>query len=74
VDLTPADREKYLNDSQLPADFRTNCKDWKQWAQCPLPNQVATGAVAHFEAGKTPRALTGIPLQCRRHVSGPYRR
>jgi len=26
---------------------------------------VATGLIGHFEAGKEPRSLTGIELQCR---------
>lgn len=58
-------RDPYVNDPQTPADYRNNCKDWKAWADCPHRNQVATGVVAHFEAGKKPRAITGLALQCR---------
>jgi len=64
-------REEYVNDSDFPADFRNNCKKWHKWAECPHPNQVATGVIAHFEAGKEPRSLTGVALQCR-YVSRPY--
>ena len=64
-------REEYVNDSDFPADFRNNCKEWHKWAECPHPNQVATGVIAHFEAGKEPRSLTGVALQCR-YVSRPY--
>ena len=62
-------REKYANDSDFPADFRNNCKQWHKWAECPQANQVATGVIAHFEAGKEPRSLTGVAVQCR-YVSG----
>jgi hypothetical protein len=31
---------------------------------CPA-GQIATAAIVHFEAGKTPRSWTGIGLQCR---------
>ena len=44
----------------------TNChKDhWKRWANCPA-GQIATAALAHYEAGKTPRSLIGLGLECR---------
>lgn len=61
-------------DPTQPKDQRPNCdKDqWKRWAECPRHNQIATGAILHFEAGKEPRALTGIQLQCR-YVSRLYK-
>lgn len=58
-------REKWRNDPENPADLRNNCKEWQNWASCPEPNQLATGIVAHFEAGKEPRSVTGIELLCR---------
>ena len=64
-------RKDYVNDSDFPADYRNNCKEWHKWAECPYPNQVATGVIAHFEAGKEPRSLTGVAVQCR-YVSRPY--
>ena len=56
-----------IHDPTQPKDVRANCnKDqWKKWAECPHHSQVAMGAILHFEAGKKPRALTGIQLQCR---------
>ncbi|GJL69298.1 MAG: hypothetical protein NPIRA06_19330 [Nitrospirales bacterium] len=68
--IEPEPREEYVNDSETPADFRNNCKEWKKWAECPNPGQIATGLIAHFEAGKEPRSLTGVALLCR-HVSRP---
>src|SRR5262245_65750190 len=50
-----------------PHPSRTNCDDkdgWMSWAECP-EGQIATAAVAHFEAGNTPRSLTGVALKCR---------
>ncbi len=54
-------------DPTSPMDTRVNCHqdEWKRWAECPHSNQIATGAILHFEAGKKPRALTGIELKCR---------
>jgi len=63
--------EEYVNYSDFPADFRNHCRKWHKWAECPYPNQVATGVIAHFEAGKAPRSLTGVAVQCR-YVSRPY--
>ncbi len=52
--------------SSEPSDKRPNCnKNWKKWAQCD-GDSIATSAILHFDAGKTPRALTGIQLNCRR--------
>ena len=48
-----------------PRDTRTNCKNWKRWVECPRHNQIATAVIAHFEAGNTPRSLTGVALECR---------
>ena len=48
-----------------PKDERPNCDDWKNWASCPGENQIATGVILHFGAGKQPRSLVGIGLQCR---------
>lgn len=49
-----------------PKDNRPNCNNnWKKWAQCP-GDQIATAAILHYEAGKEPRSLTGIALQCKR--------
>jgi len=49
-----------------PVDDRPNCNNnWKKWAQCD-DDSIATSAILHFEAGKTPRSLTGIELKCRR--------
>lgn len=48
-----------------PKSERPNCNNWRRWAVCPGSNQVATAVVLHFEAGKEPRSLTGIGLQCR---------
>lgn len=49
-----------------PADWRPHCNDnWKKWANCPV-GQIATAAILHYEAGKEPRSLTGIALECRR--------
>ena len=64
-------REKYVNDPETPADFRNNCKEWRKWVECPGAGGIATGLIAHFEAGKEPRSLTGVALLCR-HVSRPY--
>lgn len=64
-------RDEHKNDSKNPADYRNNCKEWHAWADCPYPSQVATGLIAHFEAGKTPRSLTGVQLECR-YVSQIY--
>jgi hypothetical protein len=60
-----SERDDHVNDPQTPADYRNNCKEWHAWAECPQPNQVATGLIGHFEAGKEPRSLTGVRLQCR---------
>jgi len=55
-----------------PQDTRPNCNNnWKRWALCPRDNQIATAVMLHFEAGKEPRSLTGIGLQCR-NVGGAY--
>lgn len=48
-----------------PKDTRSHCKNWKRWVECPRHNQVATSVIAHFEAGNTPRSLTGVALECR---------
>jgi len=58
-------RSDHVNDPEHPADYRNHCKEWHAWADCPHPHQVATGLIGHFEAGKEPRSLTGIELQCR---------
>lgn len=60
------DRKKWQNDPENPADWRNNCKEWHKWANCPSSDQIATGIVGHFDAGKKPRALTGIELMCRK--------
>lgn len=54
------------NDRNEPFGYRSNClsSNWKRWAQCSHPLSIATGLVAHFEAGKKPRSLTGLGLQC----------
>jgi hypothetical protein len=59
-----SERDEHVNDSKNPADYRNNCKEWHAWAECPEPNQVATGLIGHFEAGKEPRSLTGVRLLC----------
>ena len=52
--------------TSMPTDDRANCNNnWKKWAECP-GGQIATAAILHFEAGKEPRSLTGIALECRR--------
>jgi len=48
-----------------PRDKRNHCKHWKRWVECPRHNQIATAIIAHFEAGNTPRSLTGVALKCR---------
>ena len=62
------------DDSNEPYSYRLNCQsnNWKRWAECSHPVGIATGVVAHFEAGKKPRALTGIALHCQqvKSVSG----
>jgi hypothetical protein len=68
-----------ITDSGTLADFgpdaqdsRPNCNQdhWKRWVNCPA-GQIATAAIIHFEAGKTPRSWTGIELKCRAvRVSG----
>jgi len=55
-------------DLNAPQDLRPNCDGWKRWVECPQ-GQVATGIVAHYGAGDTPRSVTGIALKCRA-VSG----
>ena len=62
-----------ISDPTQPEDTRTNCNEdeWQKWVECPRSNQIATGAVVHFEAGDNPRSLTGIALQCR-HVGLSY--
>lgn len=66
-------RGQRINDAGVLVDFgpdeqdaRTNCHQdhWKRWVNCPA-GQVATAAIIHFEAGKTPRSWTGIGLECR---------
>ena len=53
-----------------PSEDRPNCNNnWKKWAQCDT-DSIATSAILHFEAGKTPRSLTGIELKCRRVALG----
>jgi hypothetical protein len=64
-------RDEHVNDSKSPADYRNNCREWHAWAECPHPNQVATGLISHFEAGTPPRSLTGVALQCQ-YVSQSY--
>lgn len=49
----------------MPRQGRSHCDEWMGWASCPQDGQIATGLVAHFEAGNEPRSLTGIALQCR---------
>jgi hypothetical protein len=63
-----SDRGLHQDNSQNPADYRNNCREWHAWAECPQSHQVATGLIAHFEAGTTPRSLTGVQLQCRNVV------
>jgi len=58
-------RADYADDAKAPADFRNNCHVWHEWAECPGADQIAVGVVAHFEAGKEPRSLTGVALRCR---------
>ena len=54
-----------LVDQNAPSDQRNHCNDnWKKWAKCP-DGQIATALNAHYEAGSTPRSLTGIALKCR---------
>ncbi len=48
-----------------PKDQRPNCNTWKKWAQCPL-GQIATSAILHYEAGKEPRSVTGMALECKK--------
>jgi len=48
-----------------PRDTRAHCNNWKRWSECPRHNQIATAVIAHFEAGNTPRSLTGLALECR---------
>jgi hypothetical protein len=60
-----SERDEHVDDAQNPADYRNNCKQWHAWAACPQPNQLATGVIGYFEAGKEPRSLTGIQLLCR---------
>jgi hypothetical protein len=60
-----SERIEHVNDPKNPADYRNNCREWHAWAECPEPNQVATGLTGYFEAGKEPRSLTGVRLQCR---------
>ncbi len=71
ININTEARSKYVNDSTNPADFRNNCKEWHKWADCPYSGQVAIGLTAHFEAGKEPRSLTGVALQCR-YISRSY--
>lgn len=54
------------NDRNEPYGYRANClsSNWKRWSQCSHPLSIATGLVAHFEAGQKPRSLTGLSLQC----------
>jgi len=51
---------------------RTNCgKDgWQPWVECST-GEVATGVVAHFEAGDSPRAVTGLALECAQVKQSP---
>ena len=53
-----------LVDQNAPSDQRNNCSKWKRWSNCPS-GTIATALEAHFEAGSTPRSLTGIALKCR---------
>jgi hypothetical protein len=49
---------------------RTNCDDtggWQPWVEC-WAGYVASGLVAHFTTGNTPRELTGVALICSRVV------
>jgi hypothetical protein len=62
---------KAHDDPMFPAMYRNNCKEWHEWVECPNEDEIATSLVAHFEAGKEPRSLTGIALVCRR-VGKPY--
>ncbi len=54
------------DDKNEPYSYRLNCvgNNWKRWAACSHPIGIAIGVVAHFEAGKKPKSLTGIALQC----------
>jgi hypothetical protein len=50
-----------------PSASRTNCDEkdgMMKFVECD-PGQVAIGLVGHFEAGETPRSLTGVALRCR---------
>ena len=54
-----------LVDRNAPSDQRNNCNNnWKKWAKCPS-GQIATALNVHYEAGSTPRSVTGIALKCR---------
>jgi hypothetical protein len=66
-------RGQRITDAGTLADFgpdqqdaRTNCHQdhWKRWVNCPA-GQIATAAILHYDAGKTPRSWTGIELRCR---------
>jgi hypothetical protein len=52
-----------------PWDYRAHCNrnNWMRWAQCE-DHHIATAVVLHFAAGKEPRSLTGVALQCRQVV------
>ena len=58
-------KKEHQNDPEHPTDWRNNCDKWHKWASCPADHQIATGVVAHFEAGKEPRSITGLELMCR---------
>lgn len=58
-------KEELQNHPKTPADWRNNCDKWHKWASCPADYQIATGVIAHFEAGKEPRSITGLELMCR---------
>lgn len=48
------------------ADTRPNCDGrWASWQYC-LAGQIATAVDFHFGAGKSPRDLTGIGLECKK--------
>ena len=55
-----------ISTPENPATARPNCDagNWKRWATCSRPDQVATGLVVHVGAGNLPRAITGIALRC----------
>jgi len=59
-------------DPKQASGARANCgKDgWQPWVECST-GEVATGVVAHFEAGDSPRAVTGLALECAQVKQSP---